>query len=96
MEEMCKKAFWIPTRNDLVTKGITYPTRSADMEIYLKDTAATPAAAYGIQTVPTVIAPIYNKLRDLMTEVMAGKITAQQAVDQQITFINTQLATIKK
>lgn len=96
MEEMCKKAFWIPTRNDLVSKGITYPTRSADMEIYLKDTAATPAAAYGIQTVPTVIAPIYNKLRDLMTEVMAGKITAQQAIDQQIAFINTQLATIKK
>jgi hypothetical protein len=31
-----------------------------------------------------------------MTEVMAGKITAQQAIDQQIVFINTQLATIKK
>jgi hypothetical protein len=31
-----------------------------------------------------------------MTEIMAGKITAAQAVDKQITFINTQLATIKK
>jgi alpha-1,4-digalacturonate transport system substrate-binding protein len=96
MEEMDKNAFWIPTRNDLVNQGIKYPTRAADMAVFLKDTANTPAATYGIQSVPTLTGPIYNKLRDLMTEVMAGKITAKQAIAQQITFIDEQLATLKK
>jgi len=32
----------------------------------------------------------------LMTEVMAGKITAKQAVQTQIEFIDAQLATLKK
>jgi alpha-1,4-digalacturonate transport system substrate-binding protein len=96
MEEMCKNAFWIPTRNDLISKGITYPNRSSDMTIYFADTAKTPAAAYGIQSVPTLTGPIYNKLRDLMTDVMAGKMTAKQAIDAQIIFINQQLSTLKK
>jgi alpha-1,4-digalacturonate transport system substrate-binding protein len=96
MEQMCQNAFWIPTRNDLVAQGIKYPTRAADMAVFLKDTANTPAATYGIQSVPTLTGPIYNKLRDLMTEVMAGKITAKQAIAQQIAFIDAQLATLKK
>lgn len=96
MEEMDKKAFWLPTRKDLVAKGITYPTRVKDMNIYLADIAATPAAAYGIQSVPTLTGNIYNYLRDQMTEVMAGKITAAQAIDKQIAYIDTQLATLKK
>jgi hypothetical protein len=66
------------------------------MAVFLKDTANTPAATYGIQSVPTLTGPIYNKLRDLMTEVMAGKITAKQAIAQQIAFIDAQLATLKK
>lgn len=96
MERMDKASLWLPTRNDLVKKGITYSTRQADMAVYLADAAATPAAAYGIQSVPTLTANIYNNLRDLMTLVMTGKITATQAIDQQITFIDTQLATLKK
>jgi alpha-1,4-digalacturonate transport system substrate-binding protein len=96
MEQMCQNAFWIPTRNDLVAQGIKYPTRASDMAVFLKDTANTPAATYGIQSVPTLTGPIYNKLRDLMTEVMAGKITAKQAIAQQIAFIDAQLATLKK
>jgi alpha-1,4-digalacturonate transport system substrate-binding protein len=96
MEQMDKAAFWLPTRNDLVAKGITYPTRQLDMSIYLTDTGNTPAAAYGIQSVPTLTGNIYNKLRDLMTEVMAGKITPKQAIQTQSDFIDAQLATLKK
>jgi len=40
--------------------------------------------------------PIYNKLRDLMTDVMAGKMTVKELVKTQITFIDQQLATLKK
>ena len=96
MERMDKAAFWLPTRNDLVAKGITYSSRQADMNNYLADAAATPAAAYGIQSVPTLTGNIYNYLRDLMTLVMTKKITADQAIAQQITYIDTQLATLKK
>jgi alpha-1,4-digalacturonate transport system substrate-binding protein len=96
VEQMAKAAFWLPTRVDLVAKGIKYPNRSADMDAYLADVAATPAAAYGAQSVPTLTASIYNKLRDLMTDVMGGKITAKQAIDLQIAHIDAQLATLKK
>ena len=96
METMDKAAFWLPTRKDLVAKGITYPSRQSDMAVYLADTAATPAAAYGIQSVPTLTGLIYNNFRDLMTAVMSGKMTAADAVNSQVAFIDTQLATLKK
>jgi hypothetical protein len=86
----------LPTRADLVAKGVKYATRSTDMEVFQADAGKTPAAAYGIQSVPTLTALIYNKLRDLMTDVMGGKITAKQAIEQQIAWIDTQLATLKK
>ena len=95
MEAMDKSAFWLPTRADLVAKGVKYATRSTDMEVFQADAGKTPAAAYGIQSVPTLTALIYNKLRDLMTDVMGGKITAKQAIEQQIAWIDTQLATLK-
>jgi len=95
-EQMDKNAFWLPTRNDVVAKGVDYPSRQLDMSIYLADTAKTPAAAYGIQSVPTLTGNIYNKLRDLMTEIMAGKITAKQAIQTQTEFIDAQLATLRK
>jgi hypothetical protein len=96
MEQMDKSAFWLPTRVDLVGQGVKYATRSADMAVFQADAAKTPAAAYGIQSVPTLTGLIYNKLRDLMTEVMAGKITAKQAVQLQTEWIDTQLATLRK
>jgi alpha-1,4-digalacturonate transport system substrate-binding protein len=96
MEEMDKAAFWLPTRVDLVSQGVKYATRGADMNVFQADAGKTPAAAYGIQSVPTLTGNIYNKLRDLMTEVIAGKITAKQAVQLQTEYIDAQLATLKK
>lgn len=96
LEAMDKAAFWLPTRVDLVTKGVKYATRGSDMDVFQADAARTPAAAYGIQAVPTLTGNIYNKLRDLMTEAIAGKITAKQVIQQQIVYIDAQLATLKK
>jgi alpha-1,4-digalacturonate transport system substrate-binding protein len=96
LEAMDKSAFWLPTRADLVAKGVKYATRTADMDVFQADAGKTPAAAYGIQSVPTLTGNIYNKLRDLMTEAIAGKITAKQVIEQQIAFIDAQLATLKK
>ena len=96
LEAMDKAAFWLPTRADLVAKGVKYATRASDMDVFQADAGKTPAAAYGIQSVPTLTGNIYNKLRDLMTEVMAGKITAKQAIQIQSDYIDAQLATLKK
>ena len=96
METMDKNAFWLPTRVDLVAKGVKYAERSEDMAVFQADAAKTPAAAYGIQSVPTLTAPIYNNLRDLMTDIMGNKITAKEAIAKQIVFIDAQLATLKK
>ena len=96
MEQMDKAAFWLPTRVDLVAKGVKYASRASDMDVFQADAGKTPAAAYGIQSVPTLTGKIYDKLRDLMTEAIAGKITPKQVVQQQIAWIDTQLATLKK
>jgi len=96
METMDKNAFWLPTRVDLVAKGVKYADRSEDMAVFQSDAAKTPAAAYGIQSVPTLTAPIYNNLRDLMTDIMGNKITVKEAIAKQIVFIDAQLATLKK
>ena len=96
MEQMDKAAFWLPTRVDLVAKGVKYASRGSDMDVFQADAGKTPAAAYGIQSVPTLTGKIYDKLRDLMTEAIAGKITPKQVVQQQIAWIDTQLATLKK
>jgi len=96
MEQMDKNAFWLPTRVDLVSQGVKYATRSSDMAVFQADAAKTPAAAYGIQSVPTLTGLIYNNLRDLMTDIMGGKITAKEAIAKQIAFIDAQLATLKK
>lgn len=96
MEQMDKNAFWLPTRVDLVSQGVKYATRSSDMAVFQADAGKTPAAAYGIQSVPTLTGLIYNNLRDLMTDIMGGKITAKEAIAKQIAFIDTQLATLKR
>jgi alpha-1,4-digalacturonate transport system substrate-binding protein len=96
VEQMAKAAFWLPARADLVAKGIKYPTRGDDMNVFATDAGRTPAAAYGIQSVPTLTGKIYDKLRDSMTEVIGGKITAKQAIAIQIAWIDEQLATLKK
>lgn len=96
METMDKNAFWLPTRVDLVAKGVKYADRSEDMAVFQADAAKTPAAAYGIQSVPTLTQPIYNNLRDLMTDIMGNKITVKEAIAKQIVFIDAQLATLKK
>ena len=96
MEQMDKAAFWLPTRADLVAKGVTYNVRSADMATYQAEIAKTPASAYGIQSVPTITQSIYDNLRDEMTNILSGKETATQAIDKQIAFIDAKLATLKK
>ncbi len=45
-QQLAEGASWLPTRNDLIESGITYPTRPDDMSVFLADIAATPEDTY--------------------------------------------------
>ena len=40
--EVDKTAFWLPTRQDLTTSGIKYPSRDSDMAVFIAQIAETP------------------------------------------------------
>lgn len=44
--EIDKTAYWLPTRNELVDKGVDYPKGSDDMNVFLGDIKKTPADGY--------------------------------------------------
>ncbi len=45
-EKMDQQSMWLPTRTDLVKAGIQYPSRSADMKVFIADIEKTPADTY--------------------------------------------------
>ena len=90
-----KAANWLPTRVDLAKQGITYPARSEDMNVFLADSALTPAAAYGWGSKGSAFSPAANALILATQEIVAGKSTVRQAVADLIRKIDTYLAAVK-
>ena len=41
--EVDKTAYWLPTRQDLTTSGVQYPSRGSDMNVFLSQVNTTPA-----------------------------------------------------
>jgi ABC-type glycerol-3-phosphate transport system substrate-binding protein len=68
-------AFWLPTRKDLAATGVQYLSRAADMNVFIADSARTPAEAYAKDLQGAAFSNAANGLRDGMTEVIAGKTT---------------------
>lgn len=75
---MAVEANFLPTRNDLITKGIEYTDRGDDMKVFLADVALTPDDTY-----PSNFSPVFGATgREVIAqigEVMQGGKTAQQA-----------------
>lgn len=75
---MAVKANFLPTRNDLISKGIEYTNRGDDMKVFLADVALTPDDTY-----PSNFSPVFGATgREVIAEigqVMQGGKTAQQA-----------------
>ncbi|MBC9727886.1 sugar ABC transporter substrate-binding protein [Streptomyces sp. TRM68367] len=78
-EQMAKEANFLPTRQDLISSGLTYPKRNADMQVYLADVARTPEAAYGTAYSPAFQATADATVKEL-AKVLAGQATPEQAV----------------
>jgi alpha-1,4-digalacturonate transport system substrate-binding protein len=78
-EQMAKEANFLPTRQDLISSGLTYPQRNDDMQVYLADVQRTPEAAYGTAYSPAFSATANETVKEL-AKVLAGKATPEQAV----------------
>jgi alpha-1,4-digalacturonate transport system substrate-binding protein len=50
--EVDKTAFWLPTRQDLVSKGIQYPSRGNDMSAFLSQISQTPEDTWATEASP--------------------------------------------
>lgn len=72
------KANFLPTRNDLISKGIEYTNRGDDMKVFLADVAKTPDDTY-----PTNYSPIFGATgKEVITQVglvLQGQTTAEKA-----------------
>ncbi len=79
--QMCQQAAFLPTRKDLISSGITYPTRNADMNVFLNEIKNTPDDTYASNYSPgfTIAA---NAARDELAKVLAGEQTPDGAVDE--------------
>jgi alpha-1,4-digalacturonate transport system substrate-binding protein len=78
--EIDKTAFWLPTREDLTSQGVQYPSRDSDMKVFISQIAETPE-----ETWATGSNPAFTKSATaLITEtdkVVAGQQDVPAAVD---------------
>jgi len=78
-EAFASASNFLPTRNDLIEKGVTYPDRQEDMDVFIADLRRTPAATFA-----TVAHPAFSgsakSLVDEMSKVVAGQGDAKTAV----------------
>lgn len=63
---------FLPTRKDLASEGVAYPTRQADMNVFLKDLGRTPEIGYAANADPAFVGS-GTELVKAVSEVVAGK-----------------------
>lgn len=67
-------SMWLPTRNDLIEgKGVTYPDRQADMEVFTADVGETPEDTYD-----AVASPAFGASATVLVEEFAKAVAGQQ------------------
>jgi alpha-1,4-digalacturonate transport system substrate-binding protein len=89
---MSEQSFWLPTRRDLVESGITYPSRTEDMGVFLADVAVTPEDTYAANGSPAFngsarlfveeISKLFAGQQDAATTVAAVKTGVVELVEQ--------------
>jgi alpha-1,4-digalacturonate transport system substrate-binding protein len=79
-ERLDQEANFLPTRKDLISSGVTYPARDADMGVFLDDVERTPEAAYG-----TAYSPAFTAAADAtvveLSKVLAGDQSPREAAE---------------
>jgi alpha-1,4-digalacturonate transport system substrate-binding protein len=78
--EMAKTAAFLPTRKDLISSGIDYPERKADMDVFIADVQKTPAVTYANTYSPAFDATARAAVNEL-SKAIAGQAQPAQAVE---------------
>jgi alpha-1,4-digalacturonate transport system substrate-binding protein len=79
-KKMCQQAAFLPTRKDLIASGIEFPTRSADMNVFLGEVKQTPTDTYANVYNPGFSAAAKAAVSEL-AKVLAGQQAPDAAVD---------------
>jgi alpha-1,4-digalacturonate transport system substrate-binding protein len=78
---MDEAANFLPTRVDLAEEGLDYPVRGDDMKVFLAELDGLPADTYA-----SAASPQFNtaatELVDLVSEVVGGRLTADEAAER--------------
>ncbi len=78
-ETFIKAGGFLPTRKDLTEKGVAYPARQADMNVFLKDLARTPDLGYAANSDPAFVGSA-TELVNAVSDVVGGKKDLSTAV----------------
>ncbi len=80
MAEYAGKAMFLPTRKDLIRKGLTYPARNEDMNVFVKGIGMLPRSAY-VDNYSLRFGPVANEVRDRVTQVIVGELPVDKALE---------------
>ena len=87
--EIDKTAYWLPTRKDLVSSGVQYPARNADMNMFISQINTTPQVDFTAEASPAFTAAALALVKEF-DKVVAG----QESVADCVTNLKTQVAQI--
>lgn len=78
-KQIDQQAYWLPTRDDLVKSGLSYPTHNDDMNVFIKEIANTPEDTYDSMASPAFTDAGKSLLTE-MDKVVAGNEDVATAV----------------
>jgi alpha-1,4-digalacturonate transport system substrate-binding protein len=79
-KKMCQQAAFLPTRKDLVDSGIDFPTRSADMNVFLGEIKQTPPETYA-NVYNAAFSATAKAVVATLAKVLAGQESPESAVE---------------
>jgi alpha-1,4-digalacturonate transport system substrate-binding protein len=80
MTEYVSQAMFLPTRKDLISKGVQYPARNEDMNVFVKGVGQLPKSAY-VDNYNLHFGPVANEVRDRVTQAITGELTVDKALE---------------
>ena len=80
MTEYVSKAMFLPTRKDLISRGVRYPARNEDMNVFVKGVGQLPQSAY-VDNYNLHFGQVANEVRDRVTQVITGELNVDKALE---------------
>ena len=81
MTEYVSTSMFLPTRKDLIEKGVKYPARNDDMNVFIKGLGQLPKSAY-VDNYHLRFGPVSTEVRDRVTQAIVGELTVDKAIEQ--------------